>query len=169
MRFSAKIRHFFGSFLVAAAFIFYANCVNARSAPDCGNIKNSLLKDVYSSAQKVYYLVDVQTSMDSFCTAARNLEQWDKELSRSQKNREYKKQRDALLKSAEVDLQYLKGRLIALRGWSSYESHDSLDEAVRRAKIKKEVQKCLSHVMRMKKHGEAIELFMQNHNDNRGE
>ncbi len=133
----------------------------AGRAPDCGKVDRGLVKDIYAAARRVDYLVDVQGVMGTFCGSAENLYQWERELSRKQRSKDYKKARKAIIKNAENDLLSLKGRLIVLRGWASYDPHDKIDEARRRSKIKQARKKVLSSVMLMGYHAGQIQILRE--------
>jgi len=146
--------------IAGALILSFSSQAFAGRAPVCGDVDKSLIKNIYAAARRVDYIVDVQEPMNSFCGYAQKLERWEKDQPREVRTREYKKERRAVIKSAERDLKSLKGQLMTIKAWKTYSPHDTTDKVLRRSRMKKAKKKVLSSVMVIGHHAGQIQLLM---------
>lgn len=122
-------------FVLSMMCVFFALPVQARE-PECGFVEERVVEDVYEAAERVDYFIDVTADIEGACRVSENLKQWDAQRPKDQRHdRDYKAQRDALVRGLESAFQSLRGPLISYYGYVYGDLNGEL-KAVRVARIR---------------------------------
>lgn len=161
LRFSKKMVYPGHAVLAGVIVLGYSVPAFAGRYPDCGEMDRGTVRDVYSAADDVTFLIDAKDVIETFCQSAEQMQQWEKGQPRGSLGQNYGQTRDTMMNSVKSDMRGLRGQLIALKGWFSYDSHNKAAEAQRLARMKTARQRAQTYLQRINQQTSQIDYMIQ--------
>jgi len=141
-------------------FIMFFSASTVAAEPDCGYVDKSIVKDVYSAAERVDLYNDAAHDIVYSCQISEDFKSWDKEIRKQiRSSSDYKKTKKLLIAEFEKYLKSMHGPLISFFGYIYAERVDE-SRALRTARVISSQKKINRARGRLVEHADKLRNFM---------